>query len=200
MDDATFSNMMDGQAQPFSFSLFDPTTSPVNGVNSNNNTEDPNASNDGNSASSSGQASNDGAAEALASADNAGNQAVNVGTTNNNNLDSSNNNVANILAQVIPAIMEVNKTERQAERTAVDQRMAAERQELLTQMRFNELRADSKDKHYVKDLSLSDKELVWDHKKEHFVTWGKRSTTTALSMVKLNDQGWIMVEAAPATA
>ena len=41
MDDATFSNMMDGQAQPFSFSLFDPTTSPVNGVNSNNNTEDP---------------------------------------------------------------------------------------------------------------------------------------------------------------
>ena len=68
MDDATFSNMMDGQAQPFSFSLFDPTTSPVNGVNSNNSTVDADASNDGNSASSSGQASNDGAAEALASA------------------------------------------------------------------------------------------------------------------------------------
>ena len=54
MDDATFSNMMDGQAQPFSFSLFDPTTSPVTGVNSNNNTVDPNASNDGNSAGSLG--------------------------------------------------------------------------------------------------------------------------------------------------
>ena len=94
--------------------------------------------------------------------------------TNNNNIDSSNSSVANILAQVIPAIMEVNKAERQAERTAADQRTATDRQELLNMLRFNELRADSKGKHYVKDLSLSDKELVWDHKKEHFVTWGKR--------------------------
>ena len=107
MDDATFSNMMDGQAQPFSFSLFDPTTSPVTGVNSNNNTVDPNASNDGNSAGSSGQASNDGAAEALASADNAGTNANNAGTNNivqpSSSADSS---VAQILAQVLPAIME----------------------------------------------------------------------------------------------
>ena len=165
---------MDGQAQPFSFSLFDPTTSPVTGVNSNNSTVDPNASNDGNSAGSSGQANNDGAAEALASADNAGTQAVNVGTNNNSNLDSSNNNVANILAQVIPAIMEVNKAERQAERQSSEARTATERQELLNVLRFNELRADSKDRFYVKDLSLSDKELVWDSKKEHFTTWGKR--------------------------
>ena len=81
MDDATFSNMMDGQAQPFSFSLFDPTTSPVTGVNSNNSTVDPDASNDGNSAGSNGPASNDGAPDALASADNAGTNANNAGTS-----------------------------------------------------------------------------------------------------------------------
>ena len=71
-----------------------------------------------------------------------------------------------MMAQVIPAVLTQTQLEREARDRQMEARFEKQRAELLELLTATQLKPEMKSKHYVKDLSLSDKEHHLDSKRE----------------------------------
>ena len=77
--------------------------------------------------------------------------------------------VGKLLAQILPAVLAQSRSDRADMEQRYEERLQKQRDEFESRLRFQELKNAEKSPHFVKELSLTEKEHHFDSKKEHLL-------------------------------